>query len=456
MSSHRAPFRAFVALAALVLAACGVSGDDEAEAAFEVQGTSATMTGVIGPSTPDAVRELLADHPDVTTIVMTDVPGSMDDESNLVASRLIRNAALGVHVPADGMIASGGVDFFLAGTTRTWDDGATFGVHSWSDGSNDGADIPREDDSHRLYLDYYDEMGVDADFYWFTLEAAPAESIHYMTAAELDRYGFATGTPSPVSDESTAEAAAGLTIGPLPAGMEPLAAAFTKHVDVFGVHIVATPPTEDAKVLHAANVMAQYLDNDADGVPDSDAVVAAMVENRATLLMAQTPDELESLDDLDAIFDHVGMGGQDLYGDETARANGFDASLEEVHHLILNTGWSQVHPDALGQEQGSAIADAMDLARGGVFTSIPDPYPDDAWYTYDDATCDYRCMITEYTYWAHTSLLGAQADRVGEIEHEWRLLTAEQMRSGDPTATALLSDPTYALPTQLPDGNYQG
>lgn len=440
---------------AFLLSACG-GFEDEAEAAFAVQGETATMTGVIGPSTPDAVRDLLAEHPELSTIVMADVPGSMDDESNLVASRLVRDAGLAVHVPADGVIASGGVDFFLAGTSRTWDEGAMFGVHSWSDGSNDGADIPRGDPSHRLYLDYYAEMGVDPDFYWFTLEAAPAASIHYMTAAELDRHGFATGSASTDTAVTTAEQTAAIGIGSLPADLEPLTGAFTKHVDVFGVHIVATPATDDAKVLHAANVMAQYLDNDADGQPDSAEVVAAMAANRATLLMAQTPDEFESLDDLDAIFDHVGMGGQDLYGDETARANGFDASLEEVHHLILNTGWSQIHPDALGQEQGSAIADAMDLARGGVFTSIPDEYPAGAWYTYDDPTCDYRCMITEYTYWAHTSLLGAQADRVGEIDHEWRLLTAEQMRTGDPTATALLTDPAYGLPTVLPDGNYTG
>ena len=178
-----------LAVAALLLSGCG--GDEEEAASFTVSGDTATMIGVIGPSLPDAVRDLLDDHPEVTTISMVDVPGSEDDESNLVASRLVRDADLATHVPGDGFIASGGVDFFLAGTARSWDTGAEFGVHSWSDGSRSGADIPRDDAAHDLYLRYYDEMQVDSEFYWFTLEAAPPESIHVMSEAELAEFGFA-------------------------------------------------------------------------------------------------------------------------------------------------------------------------------------------------------------------------------------------------------------------------
>ena len=146
--------------------------------------------------------------------------------------------------------------------------------------------------------------------------------------------------------------------------------------------------------------------------------------------------------------------GQDLYGSETAPAVGFDASLEEVHHLILNAGWASAYPDQLAQVAGSDIADAMDIARGGHFETVPSSYPDEAWYSYDDVTCDYSCMITEYVYWAHTSLLGAQTERANEVGHEWQLVTPADVRARDIAAVAILESPDLGLPAVLPDGVY--
>ncbi len=172
---------------------CGPFGDDYEPAAFTVDGDQAVMNGVIDGTTPGRVEDLIADYPEVALIIMQDVPGSDNDEANIEAARLVRSHGYATHVPADGEIASGGVDFFLAGVERSYADGAKFGVHSWAAGSGEtGADIPQDDPEHELYLDYYAEMGVAADFYWFTLDAAPAESIHWMTADELVLYEFAT------------------------------------------------------------------------------------------------------------------------------------------------------------------------------------------------------------------------------------------------------------------------
>lgn len=173
-------------------AACGAASDESAS--FAVVGSTATMTGVIDSTTPEELESLIEDHPEVTTISLADVPGSADDEANIRAARLVRSAGLSTHVPADGEIASGGVDFFLAGVTRTYDEGARFGVHSWAanDGT-EGIDVPVDDAQHQLYLGYYAEVDVPDAFYWFTLEAAPANDIHWMDTAELATYGFATG-----------------------------------------------------------------------------------------------------------------------------------------------------------------------------------------------------------------------------------------------------------------------
>ena len=159
---------------------------------FDVVDDLAYMNGVIGPSTPDAVDRLLNDHPEVTTIVLEFVPGSEDDDANLDAARLVREAGLATHVTSYGEISSGGVDFYLAGLTRTYAIGAQFGVHSWGGGPVAATELPVDDPEHERYLNYYEEMGVDLDFYWFTLEAAPAESMYWMTDDELDRWGFVT------------------------------------------------------------------------------------------------------------------------------------------------------------------------------------------------------------------------------------------------------------------------
>ena len=97
----------------------------------------------------------------------------------------------------------------------------------------------------------------------------------------------------------------------------------------------------------------------------------------------------------------------------------------------------------------------MDVARGGQFINIPETYSENAWYTYDDETCDYACQVTEYTYWALTSILGAQSNRLGDIGHEWSLNTSAKVQQTDAAVYDLLTESQYGFPTVLPDGKYQ-
>lgn len=238
---------------------------------------------------------------------------------------------------------------------------------------------------------------------------------------------------------------------------------FYKQVDVFGVQVYATAATPDRKVLHAANVLAQYLDNDADGRPDNEVVVDTMRKNKAAMIMFATEQDSVEID-LEAfipveLLDSMAL--QDLYGEETqpggSTERGFDATLEEVLHLITSAGYADAYPDIFGEKSGTAIARAMDIARGGHFEQVPRRYPQNAWYTYYDETCDYGCQITEYIYWALTSILGGQdfPGRAEEICDEWRLNTASTVRQGDRAIYDLLTDPQYRFPTRLPDGQYR-
>ena len=67
---------------------------------------------------------------------MQNVQGSVDDEANIAAARLVRERGLNTLIPGSGMIASGGTDFFLAGVKRTVQPGAKIGVHSWTGNPN--------------------------------------------------------------------------------------------------------------------------------------------------------------------------------------------------------------------------------------------------------------------------------------------------------------------------------
>ncbi len=231
---------------------------------------------------------------------------------------------------------------------------------------------------------------------------------------------------------------------------------FNRKVVVFGIDIYAVAAVEDSKLLHAANIMAQYLDNDEDGNIDNQSVLDKMIENKAFLVMWKKESDLD-------IDPPSGRKGQDLGNDETqptfvsnGKTGQFDAALEEVLHIINNAGHSDAYPQAFGQNQGSELANAMDIARGGQFLNIPNTYPDNAWYTYDDPTCDYEtCQTIEYLYWALTSMLGAQENRFDEIGHEWKLNTGALVESTDTAIFELLTNPIYKMPTVLPDGTYK-
>lgn len=173
---------------------------EDAAASFVVDGGRCVMTGVIGPNTPARVLELICEHPQVEVIEMRDVPGSMDDTSNLRAARMIRRHGLATHLPADGVIASGGVDFFLAGAQRTVASGGRLGVHSWAGPNLAGADLPRDHPEHQMFVEFYEEMGTPESFYWYTLEAARPEDIHWMTPDEMTRFQIASpgGTEPPM------------------------------------------------------------------------------------------------------------------------------------------------------------------------------------------------------------------------------------------------------------------
>jgi hypothetical protein len=150
-----------------------------------------------------------------------------------------------------------------------------------------------------------------------------------------------------------------------------------------------------------------------------------------------------------------------LYNNEIDPAQtghwGDDATVEEIMHTINHVGHTNVYPAAFSMQANSSLmSTAMDVARGGQFMTIPNPYPASAWYHYDDWTCDYECMAIEYIYWALVSYMGILDDpqTASGIANEWEPYNASLLQSMDVLMYALITEPAYKLPLLAPDGNY--
>jgi len=267
------------------------------------------------------------------------------------------------------------------------------------------------------------------------------------------------------------------TILPLPTQYSFLHKFFTKYLNIFGVNIFAEEKVPDWMVKHAGNIMAQYLDFKGTGAPTNTRVVYSMLEVNASLVMFYNPDSMNAERAFRALDRH-GMQGQDLdYVDipdwvphvKKVGADDFDASLEEILHLITDAGYSRVYPDQFATQHGSALMNTMDemIADCGWSFNNTFKYPHcKGKYHYSDETCDYSCLGTEYFMWSLTTLLGGQdgshndatASRCEDINDEWEMCTPELLKKYDPKVVELYgidSTNPWLLPDKLPDGHYK-
>lgn len=163
---------------------------------LRVEGNTLYMDGLINSKTPEQFKTVFAKHMNIDTLVMITVPGSVDDEANLEVAKWVSERQLVFVLEPESMIASGGTDFFLSGKKRIIKKGAKVGVHSWAGDDKVATDFPRGHEFHQPYIDYYIAVGWSKpeaeNFYYYTIEAAPADDIYWMTDKELLEYHIST------------------------------------------------------------------------------------------------------------------------------------------------------------------------------------------------------------------------------------------------------------------------
>tara|TARA_Y100001968_G_scaffold332537_1_gene391056 strand:- start:1081 stop:2085 length:1005 start_codon:yes stop_codon:yes gene_type:complete len=241
---------------------------------------------------------------------------------------------------------------------------------------------------------------------------------------------------------------------------DPAFQCFSKYVNVldcFSIYAESNIP--DNKVLHVAAIAAQLLDNNEDGIVD-DENIYSQLQFQEALMPIFTFDGNACMENFINYYDGDGVSAV-LWRNEIDPNQpghwGSDATVEEVLHTINHVGHVYLYPEAFSIAPNSSIlSEAMDIARGGQFLNVPNSYPDEAWYHYDDWTCDYECQAIEYFYWSIVSYMGILDDpqTCSGIYNEWELCTPDLFENTDILMHSLITNVQYKLPLIPPDANY--
>ena len=245
---------------------------------------------------------------------------------------------------------------------------------------------------------------------------------------------------------------------------------------VFGVSLFAVQKFTVEELRYVAAITAQYLDNNEDGVVDDPAVNGELLQSMSSMLLVDGTDKFSQFT-YEAGSPHHLMGYTVAqhsletapYGTLCGSTCGtaLDVTLEEVNHLLLQGGWRRAYAD-LEPVPTSLLGQAMDVARGGSFSTTnmnqQTDYPASAWYRPNDYDAPedptgFNAAGMEYFYWGMTTLMGGQGDltplRCDQIKSEWEPCTKAKLQATDITLYNLLTNPSYRLPSLLPDGFYR-
>lgn len=134
------------------------------------------------------VMEVFADNPQVSRLVLQNMPGTSDSMTNLRLAEFLRKEGVATHLESRSIIASGAVDLFIAGESRTMECGARIGVHSWRTAPGKSPETIGKDPFAQEHESFLRKMGIDPAFYAFTRAAAPPHKIHYMSMDEINQF----------------------------------------------------------------------------------------------------------------------------------------------------------------------------------------------------------------------------------------------------------------------------
>ena len=316
--------------------------------------------------------ELILHHPSVDTLILLECPGSIDDDSNILACHLIRHHGFTTVVPADGEVASGGVDLFLSGAQRMAEPGARFGVHSWG-GVGESGKTCLVMTRHEMYLEFCRDMEIPRRS--TGSRSGGPDEIHWMTREELDRFNCVTEWAEPQPRSRLRE------FGVTPAGVDATASTkaspSTPRSSPPGKSIESSPNPACATSPWPARQSLQFFLTDVPGSrfgSDKSAVANAMANNRAMLMMPEGRHREGREPDIHAqpLFEHeTPVDGSRWYIENDWEHR--DAGFEEIFHLVHDAGIGTFMPGALPEYQLALDAEARAAIEDGRWGIPIDP-----------------------------------------------------------------------------------
>jgi len=257
-------------------------------------------------------------------------------------------------------------------------------------------------------------------------------------------------------------------------------ASFDRKIQVFGIRVLAMPDVTSRDLTLCANILAQWIDNDEDGVPDNSIVLDEILKRNSYMVLGVSGKQIGAWHEnsQDVMGDGEPAYGLDVssinhnwyrlqpseYSQDHYRTDGLfppDGGSEETFHLITDLGYGNAYPKVFGRggedgkDERSILTLAMDNARGGFFPRERSLYPKGAWYTRKDP-CSYQCFVGEYIHWGMITLLGFNKERGDAIQDQWSITDADALKKRDPALYELLTNPEYRFPKIAPDGTYSG
>ena len=171
-------------------------------------------------------------------------------------------------------------------------------------------------------------------------------------------------------------------IQPLPPGSEAYAAAgFDRYAEVLApngkpIRLYAQPGVQPLAFIRARNLLRFFLTDVADSMygTDKGAVANAMADNDAVLVMPEGAHEEGNEPNVPAqpLYEHeTPIDGSAWYLDNDFEHR--DAALEEIFHLVHDTGIGTDFPGALPDYQAALLAEAMAALEGGRWGIPIDP-----------------------------------------------------------------------------------